>query len=189
MPSGCRGGGRAATKVSCCEATAIERTFRGEGPVQCPAVGAQPRCLDILEADDAMFSAGQLACLWKLADPAVAEIASWHFCLGVEWRLGCVRSDFCAVRCFSVWGKPCHRNRGGDREAVEGVPDERTDSGRCGSCVPPVWRHSAGISSSDAVWRAVSPQAVRRPPLSSGEQLPSRCSGIVVGAHESGVFR
>ncbi|RNF11716.1 hypothetical protein TcG_09103 [Trypanosoma cruzi] len=72
--------------------------------------------------------------------------------------------------------------------AVEGVPDESTDSDRCGLFVPPVLRHSAGISSSDGVWRAVSPQTVRRPPLSSGKQLPSWCSGIVVGAHESGVF-
>ncbi|RNC31935.1 putative trans-sialidase, partial [Trypanosoma cruzi] len=83
MPSGCRRGGRATTKVSCCEAAAIERTFRGEGPVQCPVVGAQPRCLDILEADGARFPAGQLACLWKLADPAAAEIASWHGCFDV----------------------------------------------------------------------------------------------------------
>ncbi|RNF16991.1 putative trans-sialidase [Trypanosoma cruzi] len=76
--------GRATTKVSCYEATAIERTFRGEGPVQCPAVGAQPRCLDILEADGARFPARQLACLWRLADPAAAEIASWHCCFDVD---------------------------------------------------------------------------------------------------------
>ncbi|RNC43764.1 putative trans-sialidase [Trypanosoma cruzi] len=128
MPSECRRGGRAATKVSCYEATAIERTFRCGGPVQCPVVSAQPRRLDILEADGARFPAGQWACLWKLADPAVAEIASWHFCLDAVWRLGCVRSDFCAVRCFYVWGKPCHRNRIWAREAVEDVSGEMTDS-------------------------------------------------------------
>ncbi|RNF00647.1 putative trans-sialidase, partial [Trypanosoma cruzi] len=111
MPSECRRGGRATKKVSCYEATAIERTFRGEGPVQCLAVGVKPRCLNILEADGARFPAGRSTCLWKLADPAAAEIASWHYRFDVEWRLGFVRSDSCAVRCFSVWGKPCHRNR------------------------------------------------------------------------------
>ncbi|KAF8296816.1 hypothetical protein TcYC6_0085250 [Trypanosoma cruzi] len=90
MPSGCRGGGWAATGVSCYEATAIEGTFRCVDLPQCPAVGAQWRCLGILEADGERFPAGQLACLWKLADPAVAETASWYHrassgeCLG-EW--------------------------------------------------------------------------------------------------------
>ncbi|RNC39305.1 ribonuclease HI, partial [Trypanosoma cruzi] len=103
------------------------------------------------------------------------------------WVVCAAISVLCGA--FFVWGGLCRSNRGGGREAVVGVPDESTDSDRCGSCVPPMWRHSAGISSSDGVWRAVSPQAVRRPPLSSGEQLPSRCGGIVVGAHESRLFR
>ncbi|EKF28207.1 trans-sialidase, putative [Trypanosoma cruzi marinkellei] len=111
VPSDCRRRSRATTKVSCYEATAIERTFRCGGPVQCPVIDTQPRCLDILEADAARFPAGQLVCLWKLADPAAAAIASWHCCFDVDQHLGYVRIDSCVARRFSLWGRPCHRNR------------------------------------------------------------------------------